>query len=175
MLATILFIAFWVVLAFSLFFIAARGGMGGVRAAFQTQSRGGRKGFGVAFTAIFAVFAIALPVIFIAGNHSKAGAQVNGIKLSKDEKTGRELFGRWCGVCHTLSEANATGKVGPNLDQLKPPYNLVLNTVNNGCLPNAPANSSQQCLGQGVMPANILQGKDAQDVAHFVSKVAGKE
>jgi mono/diheme cytochrome c family protein len=175
MLATVLFIAFWVVLAFSLFFVAARGGVGGVRAAFQTQSRGARKGMSVAFIVIYAAFGIALPVVFLTGNHAKASAQVNGIKLSSDEKTGRELFGKWCGVCHTLGEANANGKVGPNLDQLKPPYNLVLNTINNGCLPNAPNNSAQQCLGQGVMPANILQGKDAQDVAHFVSKVAGKE
>jgi mono/diheme cytochrome c family protein len=175
MLGTVLFIAFWVILAFSLFFIAARGGVGGVRAALQTQTRRSRKGFNFAFAVIFIVFAIGLPVVFLAGNQDKAGAQVNGIKLSADEKTGRELFGRWCGVCHTLAEANAIGKVGPNLDQLKPPYNLVLNTVNNGCLPNAAANSSQQCLGQGVMPADILQGKNAQDVAHFVSKVAGRE
>ena len=41
---------------------------------------------------------------------------------------------RTAAVCHTLSAANAVGKVGPNLDTLKPPYGLVLNTINNGCL-----------------------------------------
>jgi hypothetical protein len=74
-----------------------------------------------------------------------------------------------------LAAANAIGKVGPNLDTLKPPESLVLHTINNGCLPNAPSNSPQQCLGQGVMPADVVEGVDAQDVASFVAKVAGKE
>ncbi len=175
MLATFLFIAFWVVLALGLFFVASRGGVGGVRQTLQTQTRGGRRGINTVFVILYAGFGLALPVVFLAGNHAKASSQVNGIRLSADEKTGRELFGKWCGVCHTLAEANAIGKVGPNLDQLKPPYTLVLSTINNGCLPNAPSNSPEQCLGQGVMPANVLQGRNAQDVAHFVSKVAGRE
>ena len=29
---------------------------------------------------------------------------------------GKELFVAKCGVCHTLSHANTTGTVGPNLD-----------------------------------------------------------
>ena len=63
---------------------------------------------------------------------------------------GRELFGEHCGVCHTLAAANAIGKVGPNLDTLQPPASLVLNTIDNGCLPNAPSGSAEHCLGQGV-------------------------
>jgi hypothetical protein len=51
----------------------------------------------------------------------------------------------------------------------------VLNTINNGCLPNPPKGSNQGCLGQGVMPSNIVQGQDAQNVAAFVAKVAGNE
>ena len=43
MLPVVLFIAFWVVLGFSVFFIAISGGLGGARARLQTQSRGGRK------------------------------------------------------------------------------------------------------------------------------------
>ena len=61
------------------------------------------------------------------------------------------------------------------LDTLKPPASLVLNTINNGCLQNPPPGSQQSCLGQGTMPAKIVQGKDAKDVANFVAKVAGKE
>jgi hypothetical protein len=30
-------------------------------------------------------------------------------------------------------------------------------------------------LGAGTMPANIIQGQQAQDVAQFVAKVAGNE
>lgn len=174
MLATLVFIAFWVLLAFILFFVAARGGVGGARAALQTQTRGGRKAVGVIFAVLYIGFGIALPVAFLTGNHANASNQIGGIKLTASEKHGRQLFGANCGVCHTLSAAAAVGKVGPNLDMLKPPYSLVLNTINNGCLQNPPANSAQSCLGQGVMPAQILQGRDAQAVSAFVSKVAGK-
>ncbi len=174
MLATILFIAFWVLLAFALFFVAARGGVGGAREALQTQSRGGRKAIAVIFAILYVGFGIALPVIFLSGNSANASKQVGGIKLTAHEKRGRVLFATNCGQCHTLAAAAAIGKVGPNLDMLKPPNSLVLNTIKNGCLQNPPQNSAQSCLGQGVMPAQILQGRDAQDVASFVAKVAGK-
>ncbi|HEX4561409.1 MAG TPA: cytochrome c, partial [Gemmatimonadales bacterium] len=121
-------------------------------------------------------FGVAIPLGFLIGNHAKANAQIGGIKLNAAEKQGRELFGQHCGVCHTLAAANAIGKVGPNLDQLKPSETLVLHTITYGCLQNPPSTSSQQnCLGQGTMPAAIVQGKQATDVAQFVAKVAGKE
>ena len=175
MLATFLFIAFWVVLAFALFFVAARGGIGGARQTLQTQSRGGRKTAVVIFFAVYIAFGIAVPLLILGGNKNNASAQVGGNKLTAAEKHGRELFGESCNLCHTLAAAGATAKVGPNLDQLKPPYSLVLNTINNGCLQNPPPNSNEACLGQGVMPAQLYQGKDAQDVAQFVAKVAGRE
>jgi mono/diheme cytochrome c family protein len=37
-----------------------------------------------------------------------------------------------CAGCHTLAAANATGTVGPNLDQLKPDYQAVTAQVTNG-------------------------------------------
>src|SRR5205807_6047868 len=81
-----------------------------------------------------------------------------------------------CGVCHTLAAANAVGKVGPNLDMLKPAYTLVAHTITYGCLQDPPSTSAPtNCLGQGNMPAAILQGTQARDVAQFVAKVAGKE
>ncbi len=175
MLATVLFLALWVVLALVLFFIAARGGMGGARAAFQTQSRGGRRAISVIFVILYVGFGIALPTAFLTGNHANASSQIGGVKLTKEEGRGRELFGQVCGMCHTLAAANTVGKVGPNLDMLKPPYSLVYNTINNGCLQNPPPGSPQACLGQGIMPAQLLQSRDANDVSQFVAKVAGKE
>ncbi len=175
MLAVAAFVAFWVVLAFGLFFVAARGGLGGARATIQKQTRSANRLAGAMFTIILVVFGIALPVALLVGNHARASSQVSGQKLTSGEKTGRELFGVHCGVCHTLAGANAIGKIGPNLDMLKPPASLVLHTINNGCLPNAPSGSAEQCLGQGVMPAGVVQGRDAANVANFVAKVAGKE
>ena len=175
MLGVILFVAFWVVLAFGLFFVAVRGGLGGARATLQSQSRGGRKAAGTIFAILYAGFGVALPLAILLGNHAKANQQIGGIKLTAAEKRGRELFGEHCGVCHTLDAASANGKIGPNLDTLKPPMSLVLHTINYGCLPNAPTSSPQTCLGQGVMPANVVEGRDATDVSDFVAKVAGKE
>jgi mono/diheme cytochrome c family protein len=129
----------------------------------------------VLFVATVVVFGVALPVLMLTGNHSNASAQVGGIKLNAAEKNGRELFGQHCGVCHTLAAANAVGKVGPNLDILKPAQTTILNTIANGCLPNPPKGSNEACLGQGVMPSDVVEGRDAQDVAAFVSKVAGNE
>jgi mono/diheme cytochrome c family protein len=174
-LAVILFIALWVVLALGLFFIAVRGGVGGVRAVLQTQTRGGRKVMVALFVIVYLGFGIGIPLAFLTGNHANANSQVGGMKLTPAMKSGRELFGEHCGVCHTLAAANAIGKVGPNLDMLQPTRQLVLNTIANGCLQNAPPSSPQTCLGQGTMPAGILQGRQAQDVAAFVAKVAGKE
>ena len=176
MLGTWLFVAFWVLLGVSVFFVAVRGGLGGARATFQSQTRGARRAAGWIFVAIYVGFGVALPLGFLVGNHSNANAQVGGIRLTPAEKTGRETFGFRCGVCHTLAAANAVGKVGPNLDVIQPSSSLVLHTIQYGCLqspptPTAPTN----CLGEGNMPANIIQGKQAQQVAKFVAAVAGKE
>jgi mono/diheme cytochrome c family protein len=174
-LAVILFIAFWVILALSLFFIAIRGGIGGARATLHSQGRVGRAAMNSMFVFVFVGFGVVAPIAILTGNHANASAQVGGLKLTKPEKTGRMLFGEHCGVCHTLAAANAIGKVGPNLDQIQPAVSLVLKTINNGCLQNAPSTSQLSCLGYGTMPSGILQGTDATDVAQFVARVAGKE
>ncbi len=176
MLATVFFLGFWVVLAFGLFFVAVRGGPAGAREALQTQSRGGRHSVGLILAIIYIGFGVAIPIAFLTGNHANASSQIGGIRLSAAQKRGRELFGEHCTVCHTLAAANAQGKVGPNLDTLKAPESLVLHTIQYGCLSNPPSQTDPQvCLGQGVMPPNVVQGRDAQDVASFVAKVAGKE
>ena len=124
---------------------------------------------------VYVGFGIVLPIVFLLGNRNNASAQVGGIKLTAAEKRGRELFGQHCGLCHTLAAANAVGKVGPNLDVIQPTAQLVLHTIMNGCLQNPPSGSQEACLGEGTMPADIVQGVDATDVAQFVAKVAGNE
>ncbi len=66
-----------------------------------------------------------------------------------------------CTSCHTLKDAGATGTVGPNLDQKKPPKALVVDRVTNG---------------KGAMPSFKAQLSPAeiQAVAAYVSSVAGK-
>ncbi|HEY5188359.1 MAG TPA: c-type cytochrome [Solirubrobacteraceae bacterium] len=174
MLAAILFIAFWVVIALGLFFIAVRGGLGGARDTLQSQSRGGRRFAAVMFAIIYVAFGIAIPAVTLAGNSARASRQYAGLTLTSSEKRGRELFGEHCAVCHTLAAANAYGKVGPNLDLLAPPQSLVLHTIAYGCLQNPPAGDQQTCLGYGTMPSALVQGRDATDVANFVARVAGR-
>jgi mono/diheme cytochrome c family protein len=66
-----------------------------------------------------------------------------------------------CGGCHTLKAAGASGNVGPNLDQLKPPESRVQHQVE---------------VGGGVMPAFKGKLTDAEiaAVSQFVADNAGK-
>jgi mono/diheme cytochrome c family protein len=170
------FIAFWVLVGLSVFYVAISGSSRRAPERERRASPATRRFGAVLFVVIYIGFGVVIPLAFLVGNHANANEQIGGAQLTAAEKRGRELFGEHCAVCHTLSAANANGKVGPNLDVLKPPASLVLRTINNGCL-QKPASTSdpQNCLGQGTMPAQILQGKDAEEVAQFVGKVAGRE
>ena len=78
-----------------------------------------------------------------------------------DAAAGKQVFETaGCVSCHTLSDAGATGTVGPNLDQAQPPAELVVDRVTNG---------------QGVMPPfkDSLSEQQIQDVAAYVSSVTG--
>jgi mono/diheme cytochrome c family protein len=175
-LPVLLFAAFWVVLGVIVFFLGIRGGPS---AALETPGGGGsygaRRAMAWVFVVTYVAFGIALPVLFLVGNHSSANGQVSGIKLNASERRGREIFGQRCGLCHTLAAANAVGKVGPNLDQIQPTQQLVLHTIQYGCLQNPPKGSQEACLGEGTMPADVVQGVDAEDVAKFVARVAGQQ
>ena len=153
---------------------ATQGRLGGLTSALETETRVGRRVVNSLLVFFYVGTGIALPVIFLVGNRDRASAQVAGIKLTADEKEGRQLFGEHCAVCHTLAAASAVGKTGPNLDQLKPPASLVLHTLQNGCLQKPLANQTHAtCLAYGTMPADIVVGKQARQVAEFVGKVAG--
>jgi mono/diheme cytochrome c family protein len=73
-----------------------------------------------------------------------------------DAEAGAEVFqSAGCGGCHALQAAGASGTVGPNLDEAKPPAELVVDRVTNG---------------KGVMPAfgDQLSEQQIQDVAAYV-------
>jgi len=172
-LPVLLFAAFWVVLGLGVFMLGVRGGPGGARG--SDPGWRARRVMGVSLAVIYVAFGVVLPVVFLIGNRNSANGKVGGIHLTAAEKRGREIFGEKCGLCHTLAAANAVGKVGPNLDMIQPTQQLVLHTIEYGCLQNPPKGSQEACLGEGTMPAEVVQGVDAEDVAKFVSKVAGQE
>jgi cytochrome c5 len=168
----LLFVAFWLVLGLGVFFLGIRSGP---KAAYRRATYAARRAWGLVIVVVYIGFGVVLPVLFLTGNHSNASAQVGGITLNTAEKRGREIFGERCALCHTLAAANAVGKVGPNLDVIKPTQQLVEHTIMYGCLQNPPSGSQEACLGEGTMPAQVVEGVDATDVAKFVSKVAGNE
>jgi cytochrome c6 len=140
----------------------------------EADGRGSNTVVAVLFIFVALGLGIALPLVILHGNHANASKQVGGVELTAQSKSGRMLFGQHCAVCHTLAAANAIGKVGPDLDMLKPPAAEVLHVIENGCLPNVTvADENEACLGQGVMPAQVVSGRDARDVASFVAQAAG--
>lgn len=87
-----------------------------------------------------------------------ANAQDAVLVLGK--KVFLELAQPQCALCHTLADAQATGSVGPILDELKPTADRVKAAVINGI---------------GPMPPNTALSKEEIDaVAAYVSAVAGK-
>jgi len=72
---------------------------------------------------------------------------------------GKDLFASTCGECHTLAAAGTTGTVRPNLDDLKPDQATVQAAIQ---------------TGPGAMPANLLTGAQAQQVAAFLAANAGR-
>ena len=83
-------------------------------------------------------------------------------EVKGDPTAGKQVFATaGCESCHTLKDAGATGTVGPNLDEAKPPLDLVIDRVTNG---------------QGGMPSFKGQLTEAQiqAVADYVSSNAAK-
>lgn len=159
----VLFVLFWIVLGVGLAYIGLRGGAGGARESLHTQTPRARRVAAVLFAVAYVGLGIVVPAVLLVGNHDNASAQYRGVKLTSADRKGRDLFMINCAACHTLAAAHADGKVGPNLDQLKPPKALILDALAHG-----------RTRGNNYMPAQILQGSDAEKVADFVSKVAGQ-
>ena len=73
-----------------------------------------------------------------------------------DPAAGKTVFASaGCVGCHTLADANASGSIGPNLDDAKPDHDLVVERVTNG---------------MGAMPSfkGQLSEQDIQNVAAYV-------
>jgi cytochrome c6 len=95
---------------------------------------------------------------FVAANAGKNGF-VQPVAVSGTD--GKTIFVAKCGGCHTLKAAGTTGTAGPNLDQLKPPFDVAKRQVING---------------GGIMPAfkDSLTAAQIDAVAKYVAEQAGK-
>ena len=98
---------------------------------------------------------------------------------------GKMLFAEKCSACHVLERAGATGTTGPDLDAAFRQsrvdglgestfegvvYNQILHPNRN---PQLNPEDRRETTPQ--MPANIVTGQDALDVAAYVAYAAGKQ
>ena len=122
----------------------------------------------VIFGLVFVLFAILVPAWAI---DREGREEASPVAVDPDLERGRDLFVTNCGSCHTLHKAGTDGIVGPDLDQLLAPPSptepdpttiqpRVLSAIENGVA--------------GRMPAGILTGLQAEEVAEFVASVAGR-
>jgi mono/diheme cytochrome c family protein len=161
--SVLVFVLAWVLLGLGVVLVGMSGGPGGAASRLQSQTRRGRRAAIGLFALAVVVLGIGVPAAVIAAVDDRTDIPQAGVSnLTAAEKHGQQLFGERCAACHTLKAANAIATVGPNLDQLHPPKALILNAIANG-----------RARGNGNMPAQIYTGRDAQDVASFVARVAG--
>ena len=83
---------------------------------------------------------------------------------------GKQLFVAKCGACHTLSHAGSAGQVGPNLDDAFAQARA--DGEKSSSIQGLVAYWIQYPSVRGVMPANLVKGQDAEDVAAYVAHVA---
>jgi len=89
---------------------------------------------------------------------------------------GKPLFTQQCGSCHTLADAGTKGTIGPNLDEAfrnvrEQGYDET--TIRDVVRGQIAYPTSDPPSGEPGMPANLVTGDDADDVAAYVASVAG--
>jgi cytochrome c553 len=155
------FLVPFVLLGGLVLFVAFSGGPSEARETYLTR---GSRVFQVSIVVIYIGFGLVVPGLVLANKEEEAGGvgALRSEPMTEAEERGKALFTQTCASCHSLAAVNARGVTGPSLDQIGAiePERIV-NAIKNGG------------TGQGLMPAGLLEGEDAQDVAEYVSKVAG--
>ena len=103
------------------------------------------------------VIVVALAAVVAGCGSSAADLDTSTEPLDVDK--GRQVFQVNCRSCHSLADAQAAGVFGPDLDQLQPDARRVREQIDSG---------------GGGMPADIIEGAEADLVARYVAEVAGK-
>lgn len=130
--------------------------------------------FGLVLVLLLAI----IPYWVVKGGGDPAAARTD---VPAKLEHGQELFRQNCGNCHTLYAAGTSGDYGPDLDQALAPSGTpegdgaqktidgtrtqVLGFIDNGAdSPDVP----------GRMPAGIVSGTVADQIADFVANTAGR-
>ncbi len=110
------------------------------------------------------------------------GIVLGGCDASEDADLdrGRQLFIQNCGTCHTLAQAGTSAQIGPDLDAsfAEARASGQDNDTFEGVVQAQIANPREidenvPNYNEVFMPADIVTGQDAEDVATYVASVAG--
>ena len=116
---------------------------------------------------------LAAAVVVGGCNHADSGTNL---------VNGKEQFVANCGSCHVLARAGATGVTGPNLDEAfqrarkdgfgESTFEGLVHAqiANPGLNPQIDPESGREAI----MPADLVTGEDAEDVAAYVASAAAK-
>jgi mono/diheme cytochrome c family protein len=117
---------------------------------------------------------IAIACAFAAALFAGCGGKIEVPASDQTAHRGAELFYERCSGCHTFTKANAYGSKpidqlqggertnGPNFDVRHVKKNDALFAIRNGG------------FSGGIMPANVVTGRQADEVAEFLDKYSGK-
>jgi mono/diheme cytochrome c family protein len=117
---------------------------------------------------------IAIAGLLAAGLLAGCGGEIKVSASDQTARRGAEIFHERCSGCHTFEKANAygskpTGQIqggertnGPNFDIRHVAREDALFAIRNGGFSGA------------IMPANVVTGRQAEEVADFLDKYSGK-
>lgn len=121
--------------------------------------------------AVTRVARAAVPAALAAAAIAVSGCTNSGSQDSADLVNGKQQFAAKCGSCHTLARAGTKGVTGPNLDEA-----FAVSRGEGWGADSIRGVVLGQILypGKGfAMPANLVTGDDAEDVAAYVAASAG--
>jgi mono/diheme cytochrome c family protein len=122
-----------------------------------------------------AYVAIAVAAAFLAAG---CGAVAHMTADEGNAEAGKPLFKTHCGSCHIMKDAETTGTLGPNLDDV---FGIVReqgfeeSTIRDVVRGQIAYPETETATGEPGMPANLVVGQDAEDVADYVAECAGVE
>lgn len=135
-----------------------------------------RKTF-ISFAVLVAVLAVLIPWWAFKAD----GDSVEGADVPASLEQGKSLFDTNCGACHTLYAAETDGNFGPDLDELLAPGGAPEGPdaeqaieATEGRVLNAIEDGVDGSTVSGRMPAGIINGEQAEEVAEFVASTAGE-
>ncbi len=109
--------------------------------------------------------AVASAALLLAG----CGATGRVDPSAANADAGKKLFQQKCASCHVLAEANAAGTIGPNLDNAfacAKQQGFEASTIRDVI-------RGQIAYAEPPMPADLVTGQDADDVAAYVTQASG--